>query len=602
MRLFRLLAMFAVLALGVSHTAKAQDAIEIGKSGEINLAGVIEYVEDPTSKLRIDDALQSHTWKLNPHRTFNQGYNDSAWWLKVRIHNPGPNQADMLLEVGYAVLDHVDIYVIDHGEIRQTFNLGDKLPHSQRPVDHRFFAVPVAWQPQQTLDIYLRIQSSSSIQAPLTLWNYGRFYSVDTASTILQGIYYGGMLVIAIYNLLIYFVLRERSYLYYVCFVLSMPMFMAALSGQSFRYLWPNATTWNDQAVIVFLASTLVFAPLFTRRFLNIDALSRPLAKALNGLAAFSLLIGLGAFALPYAPCIHILVPLGLVTSLFSFGAGIYALVRGQTSARTYVVAWSVFLLGASMLALNKLNLLPNNLITEYATQFGSMIEVVLLSFALAQRINVERRLRFEAQTETLQATRKLNEELEQRVSERTIELENLNQRLQELSDTDQLTGLKNRRYLEQRLKEEWARALRQRQSLALVMIDIDHFKSINDTHGHIAGDVCLQQVAQLIGDGLRWPADIAARYGGEEFCMVLPQTNGSDAVSVAERVRTQVEKAIVTINNTNLAVTISCGVFAAVPDDSLSADELVRRADMALYQSKRAGRNNTTLSESLIS
>ena len=593
MRLLRLLTVLGVLALSLARPGHALTPTDIGKAGETDLASAIEYVEDPTGSLRIDDLLQAgREWQANQRHTFNQGYNDSTWWLRVRIRNPGTNEANLLFEVGYAVLDYLDVYVVDNGQILQTYNLGDKLPHYSRPVDHRFFAVPLTWQPQQSLDIYVRVQSGSSIQAPLTLWSYERFYSADTASTIVQGIYYGGMLVIAIYNLLIYLVLRSRSYLYYVGFVISMPMFLAAMSGQSFRYLWPDATRWNDQAIVFFLGLTLTCGSIFTRRFLRIIDISRPLALGLNAIAAASFINALMAFFVPYHLCIQGLVLLGILGASTGLGAGIYALLRQQTSARIYVVAWFSFLVGAAILELNKLGILPNNLFTEYATQFGSMIEVVLLSFALAERINVERRLRFEAQTETLLATRKLNEELEQRVAERTSELEKLNQRLQELSDTDQLTGLKNRRYLEQRLKEEWARAVRQQHSLAVVMIDIDHFKSINDSHGHPVGDACLQQVAGLISQGLRWPSDIAARYGGEEFCLLLPQTTLDGAFSVIERVRSRIAEALIETSTATFRVTISAGVYAAVPQRADNAESFVSKADSALYRAKQDGRN----------
>jgi len=116
------------------------------------------------------------------------------------------------------------------------------------------------------------------------------------------------------------------------------------------------------------------------------------------------------------------------------------------------------------------------------------MIEVVLLSFALAQRINVERQLRYQAQSETLETARRLNRELEERVQERTQELENLNEKLNELSVTDDLTGLRNRRFLDQQLEQEVGRAWRSEHSLAVAMLDIDHFKPVNDTYGHQMG------------------------------------------------------------------------------------------------------------------
>jgi diguanylate cyclase len=596
-RLLLLTCLLALLSFTVSGSADSPEPQLISKAGELKLDSSIQYVEDPTGKLQFEDILKPDAaWKQNERHTFNHGYNDSTWWLKVSIKNPSDIESDQLFEVGYAVLDYVDIYVTENGRLLQTFNMGDKLPHYRRPIDHRFFVIPITWQPQQTLDIYVMIRSGSSIQAPMTLWNYERFYSADTASTILQGIYYGGMLVIAVYNLLIYVVLRSRNYLYYVGFVLNMPLFLASMSGQSFRYLWPDATTWNDQATVVFLAATLVFGTIFTRRFLRINDISRRLAQLLSVLATASFINGAMAFFVPYHICIQGLVLLGILSTSTGLFAGIYALIREQTSARIYVVAWFSFLVGSAILALNKLSILPNNLFTEYATQFGSIVEVVLLSFALAERINVERRLRFEAQTETLAATRKLNEELEERVAVRTAELEQLNHRLQELSDTDQLTGLKNRRFMETRLEREWTRCVRYRHALTVVLLDIDHFKQVNDRFGHPAGDACLQAVASLICEGLRWPSDMVARYGGEEFCLILPETSAEGAATVTERIRSRVAQAIIDAEHHRFQVTISAGIFSAIPDQDMGVEMFISGADKALYQSKEAGRNRVTV------
>jgi len=595
-RLFFVACLLVLFSLGSHAYADNLQPQQINKTGELRLDASIQYVEDPDGKLGLEDIIKTRGWRQNERHTFNHGYNNSTWWLKVSIHNPTETEADQLFEVGYAVLDYVDIYFTENGQLLQKFNMGDKLPHYQRPIDHRFFVVPVTWQPQQTLDIYVMIRSGSSIQAPLTLWSYERFYSADTASTILQGIYYGGMLVIAVYNLLIYLVLRSRTYLYYVGFVLNMPLFLAAMSGQSFRYLWPDATTWNDQAIVVFLAATLVFGTIFTRRFLRINEISKWLANVLNALCAASFINGSMAFFLPYHLCIQGLVLLGILSTLTGMFAGVYALIREQTSARIYVIAWFSFLIGAAILALNKLSILPNNLFTEYASQFGSIVEVVLLSFALAERINIERRLRFEAQTETLNATRKLNEDLEERVTVRTAELEKLNHRLQELSDTDQLTGLKNRRFMESRLNQEWTRCARYRHPLTIVLLDIDHFKQVNDRFGHPAGDICLQTVAKLICEGLRWPSDMVARYGGEEFCLILPETTAEGAATVTERIRNRVAQATIDAEQHRFQVTISAGIFSAIPDQDMGIDMFISNADKAMYQSKESGRNRVTI------
>lgn len=160
------------------------------------------------------------------------------------------------------------------------------------------------------------------------------------------------------------------------------------------------------------------------------------------------------------------------------------------------------------------------------------------------------------------------------------------------LAITDDLTSLYNHRYFVQRLMHEVKRARRYRQPLSLLMLDIDHFKKYNDQHGHIKGNEVLKRVAALLVRESR-DSDIAVRYGGEEFSIILPQTTNKDAISLAERLREQVEKEEIPHRDTQPEgkLTISIGV-ATFPDDTISPVELVEMADVALYRAKRLGRN----------
>lgn len=556
----------------------------------------VRYVEDPQGNLMADDVRRPDTaWQQNDSHAFKQGYNPSAWWLHLRIANPGSQPQARALELSYAVLDYVDVYVYSGATQLQRYRMGDRYPFHQRPLDNRFFVVPLHWDAGQTLDIYYRIQTSSSVQAPLALWQNDAFTSFESNSNLLQGFYYGAMVVIVVYNLLIFFMLWERAYLYYVGFVLSMPLFMAALSGQGFRYLWPHSVSWNDHAIPIFLASSLMFGALFTRRFLRLGKLSNRLDKML---LTFVLLGGAMLVVAPFAPyhvTIKLLVPIGLFACIADMIAGVVAWYRGVATARYYCIAWGSFLICSVVLALNKMNLLPSNWFTEYSVQFGSVLEAVLLSFAMAERINVERKLRYEAQSDALQVTRRLNEELEQRVQERTQELEKANRKLEALSNTDQLTGLNNRRFLEAVLLEEWTRCKRYGHPLSLILLDIDFFKKVNDVHGHQVGDVCLQQVAQRVSASTRWPSDRVARYGGEEFCLVLPETDADGAAIVAERIRAAVATEPVEADGKSLSVTVSLGIYTALPGEECGVEQLVHCADLALYASKEKGRNRVT-------
>jgi diguanylate cyclase (GGDEF)-like protein len=172
-------------------------------------------------------------------------------------------------------------------------------------------------------------------------------------------------------------------------------------------------------------------------------------------------------------------------------------------------------------------------------------------------------------------------------------ELEAVNQQLAELAITDGLTGLANRRRFDEVFAAECARARRNGQPLAILMIDLDWFKSYNDHYGHQAGDVCLTRVAGALKSGTRRPSDLVARYGGEEFTVVTADTDGDKATTLAQALcRAVAALEIPHADSSHGKVTISIGFAADVPDRDNGGEALIRRADTALYQAKDAGRN----------
>jgi diguanylate cyclase (GGDEF)-like protein len=186
----------------------------------------------------------------------------------------------------------------------------------------------------------------------------------------------------------------------------------------------------------------------------------------------------------------------------------------------------------------------------------------------------------------------KARSELELKVMERTFELMETNRRLKELSITDGLTGLFNQRYFLLELEKECRKALRYERSLALLLLDIDHFKAVNDRYGHPCGDHVLKNVAALLKGCLR-NSDIAARCGGDELAIILPETNKPKASKVAEKLRRQLGKNSFTWNGDSFGITCSIGV-AAVPDMGIDNwNALLESADKSLYRSKREGRHS---------
>lgn len=174
------------------------------------------------------------------------------------------------------------------------------------------------------------------------------------------------------------------------------------------------------------------------------------------------------------------------------------------------------------------------------------------------------------------------------------IELEKANQELARLSRTDRLTGLNNRGHWEERLDQEFRRFKRSQTPSSLVMFDIDHFKQVNDTYGHQAGDEVIKRVANTLMQ-LQRETDISGRYGGEEFGIILPETNAEQAVIMAERLRVTLEAAKVDYETQSIQFTISLGV-CEITDEMTEYSQWLEMADQALYSSKRNGRNQTTI------
>jgi len=167
------------------------------------------------------------------------------------------------------------------------------------------------------------------------------------------------------------------------------------------------------------------------------------------------------------------------------------------------------------------------------------------------------------------------------------------NVELERLATQDGLTGLANRRYFNDLLDKEWARAARDKTQVALVLVDVDLFKKLNDTYGHPTGDECLRKVAAVLQNAIHRPGDVAARYGGEEFAILLPGNTQAGAGLLAGRMRREVENLRVEHNESPFGhMTISCGVAALRPDATRPPVELVEKADQALYRAKEEGRN----------
>lgn len=203
------------------------------------------------------------------------------------------------------------------------------------------------------------------------------------------------------------------------------------------------------------------------------------------------------------------------------------------------------------------------------------------------------------AQKELLIIQDESQEQLESRVQERTLELnialqelEAVNQELQEKNTLDELSGLYNRRYYDQKIVAEFRRSRRNLTPLSLILVDIDHFKNVNDTYGHLTGDKCIVDVASLLKSLLRRSSDIGCRYGGEEFCLILPETDAQGALALAQEICQTVRQQKFYSNESIMKLSVSCGVTTYLQEKDITPEIIFEHVDKALYKAKKSGRD----------
>ena len=364
------------------------------------LGGHAVYLRDEGGQLTWQQvaATASSQWTEVDKPVPSFGFDSAIYWLKLELHNTDAHQAQLLLEIAYPILDDVQAYILQDNQLQARFSLGDTQPFDQRPVRHHNFVIPLQPKGGEQQTLLLRVATQTSMQIPLNLWPREVFFERQSTYLLGQGLYFGVILVMAVYNLFIFFTVRHSSYIFYALSALGMAGFMGSMHGLGFQYLWPQAPTVNDWITPASLALFVGGAAAFTNSLLQ---LHRNSPRFYYSLLVFALLnLGLLALSgtLPYRVAIQAGVVLGVLASLTALVCGIWMLHKGLRTARYYVMAYSFLWFGGIVLSLNKFGVVPRNIFTEYALQFCSVIELVLLSFALADRINEEKRAKYRAQ------------------------------------------------------------------------------------------------------------------------------------------------------------------------------------------------------------
>lgn len=568
-------------------------------------APAVAWFEDGSAELSIEavagggaTAVRFAAASGNP---LNFGLSRSAYWVRIVV--PRGTDAE-LLEVATPYLDVLDFYRPRPEGGFERVEAGDHRPFGSREMDYRHPLFRLAGATHADAAHYLRVRNAGAIQLPLHFWSTDAFRRAAMQEAYLFGLFYGLLLVMTLYNLFLFVGVRDRAYLWYVIYVALFGLFMLARNGFAFQWLWPDSPWLGNNAHYLLIAGAIAAAVQFTRRFLDTPVRTPRLDPALRLAAAFGAVVALAALAGWQRSAVlgvqaHSLVAVGL-----GVAAATHVARAGYAPARYYLIAFATVMAASVFSVARNLGLFPANALSTYGVQIGSAAEIVLLALGLADRINTLKRDKAAAQTaalrsqEALVATlRRSGEELERRVRERTEELAHANERLRQreqalekLAHRDALTGLANRALLEDRLEQALSRARRRQSLAAVLLVDLDGFKAINDRHGHDSGDAVLRAVAGRLRRSVR-EGDTVARLGGDEFIVLLEELQAAeDCDAVAGKLLQSIGEAV-PHDGIEMRVTPSIGA-AVFPADAAEAPALLRRADAAMYEAKRAGRN----------
>ena len=566
---------------------------------EILISSSAEVLCDPGGDMSLESAQAGIYVPLGNELL--TSYHCQGYWARANLQAMSVPPGGWILKLSREWW-HADLY-FEHNGVVSVVRAGSALPPQERALASANVVLPLPFHDGGETTFYLhlvgntsRYGEASSISA--VVQRFDTWLLQRRSFLYAEGVYAGIILALVLYNLVLYFSIRERAYLYYSLYVVLFGSIWIARSGFFYQYLWPHHPLWDREYQPYLAATAIMFSILFVREFLATREHSRTVDSLLLG--ALGVTIGCCVVRLATG---HILLPLplaliGLALTIFYAAVGLIALARGFRPARFFLVAWTAVLLGSGIYIFMFLRLLPVNFVTYNAAQVGSAIECILLAFALADRVNL---LKQENDKKQSQYTR----ELQEQVTRRTVELTSAVEKLKTASITDPLTGLSNRRHVDSVIQPWIAELQRARirntpgdpkRYLALCLGDLDHFKLINDELGHAVGDKVLQAAAETLRQNVRATA-ILARWGGEEFLVLDHVISPQEDLLMAERLRRAVlDECQPIFLEIGRSLSLSLGVvrypFSEAYPELLSWDQCLALADHALYAAKNAGRN----------
>ncbi|RLU04109.1 MAG: diguanylate cyclase [Ketobacter sp.] len=622
--------LLALIVCSLSNAALHNDILNLAADEEIRVhpSEVRYWVEPEDADISQPQQLPDTGWRALEKTSINVGKSSTPVWFRFEVENKSGHRIQRQLEVRWINLAILDLFVLDEtGGTIAMVESGLNTPKSDRSNSNTSWLFTLSLEPGQRQQIYLRAGSRFNIFLPMYIWEQEALDQHQLERYVWYGLAFGVLAAMMLYNLSLYIFTRDNSYLFYTFYAFSVMMYEAGLTGVGDHLIWGNSQWLRLYGFALSIYLSFFAAALYIRNFLELKQYGGWMLH-FNTFFVVYWLVSAMVLLLGNDYLVRVNELAALVSCIVALATSISLWVKGNVSARYFTIAWGGLIALTFMAVLMMEGVLAYSMLTENGQLIGFVVEMLLLSFALAERINRERLHRevvqaqaldlqvlmnkereekLQAQHAMLQMQVRTNEELENRVNERTQELErtmtNLeiaNRELAKLSVTDPLTKVHNRRYFDETLTREIERAIRTQQPLSLLLVDIDHFKHFNDQYGHLVGDDCLRLVANTLKEVACRSTDLVARFGGEEFAIVLPDTDETEAYSVAERVREKIHALNFIYKGERIPISASLGVVGKVLAMGTDAPHLIEAADKALYEAKHRGRNCSVEASSL--
>ncbi|HPJ39767.1 MAG TPA: 7TM diverse intracellular signaling domain-containing protein [Spirochaetota bacterium] len=427
-----------IITAVITPTAYAGDTITIPRNREMmTIQKHVGIYVDKTGTTQLQDILTGRTgisFKRNEKGTKNFGYSPWAYWIKIRVQRDIKDTRTWYLRLDYPHIDRVEFYRPGYSGRYEKIITGDTVPFKLRDVINRTFLFRLH-RKAEPVTYYLRLSTVGSITFPLTLITNDRQQEIDNAEHIIHGIFFGTFLVMILYNLFIFFSIRDRVYLIYALLLLSGTFFELGYTGIGNAYIWQDMPAVNNIVDLVGTHLIIFFLGFFTIDFLDTRRNNPVLHTAILITAIMSGVLSILVFMVPRS---YLLIPANILIIIMMallIITAVVSLIRGNPQAKIFLPAWFVLLSAILLLALYRFAITPSSLLSQYITQVGVVINVVILSFGLTNKINT-------LKNELI----RVNTRLEQNVAERTSQL---NSAMENLATANNDLTLRHKELLE---------------------------------------------------------------------------------------------------------------------------------------------------------